>query len=162
LQYGLVKNWEEILINQLDNKVKVIGTQVPVGSQKPQDFPLMYACLFETNTFKKLNINFCPNDLTIYQDTGWEMREKYLQAGFCGKLLEMRNTRTYKEGPFKEVICGEYYLKGFPQIFASHFGRGSTLGEHKYRKGFGIFYKAPVIGRYLRLKKGRNEKKKMD
>jgi len=154
----LIKNWDEILISHLSDKVKVIGTQAPVGSAKKQDFPLMFAALFELEFFKKLNISFKPKENSISQDTGWEIREKYLGEGYKRTILEMKNTRIFKDGPFKEVICGEYYLPGFPHIFASHFGRDSTLGEHKYRKGFGNIYRFPIIGKYLRMKKGKEER----
>jgi len=154
----LIKNWDEILIRQLNDEVKVIGTQAPVGSSKKQDFPLMFAVLFELESFKRLNISFMPKENSVYHDTGWEVREKYLRAGYKGKVLEMKNTRNFKDGPFKYIICAEYYLEGAPHIFASHFGRGSTLGEHKYRKGFGNIYRFPIIGKYLRMKKGKEEK----
>jgi len=155
----LIKNWDHILINQIDNRVKVIGTQAPIGSKKPQDFPLMFAILFETETFKKLNIDFRPSLNNIYLDTGNELQIKYLSAGFKGKILNMKNTRYFKKGPFKDVICGEYYLDGIDQIVASHFGRGSSVGEQKYRKEHGILYNLPLIGKYFRLRKGKNQKK---
>ncbi len=160
----LIKNWDKILINRLDHKVKVIGTQAPVGSKKPQDFPLMFAALFETETFKKLNIDLRPKDLTRFQDTGWELRDKYLSGGYRGEILEMKNTRTFKKGPFKDVICGEYYLEGNPHIFATHFGRGSSLGVAKYSKGKGVnlFYRTriPFISSMLRKWWGKREKEK--
>lgn len=120
----------------------------------------MFAALFESETFKKLNISFKPKENSISQDTGWETREKYLEAGYKGTILEMKNTRIFKDGSFREVICAEYYLPGFHNIFASHFGRGSTLGANKYMRGCGIFYKLPVLGKYLRRKKGLIEKEK--
>lgn len=155
----LIKNWDEILINQLDDKVKIIGTQAPVGSTKPQDFPLMFAVLFETETFKKLNIDFKPKDLTKFQDTGWELREKYLKAGFRGKIIEMKNTRVYKNGPFRNLLgVAEFYLdKDYGNIFASHFGRGSSGGEHKYGKGTSFIYRIPKISRPLRRMRGKRE-----
>ncbi|MFA7209286.1 MAG: glycosyltransferase [Parcubacteria group bacterium] len=122
----LKKGWDEILINKMTGKIKIIGTQAP--PKKPQDFPLMFAILFETETFKKLAIDFRPNDLTKNQDTGWEMREKYLLADYQAINLEFKNTRTYKDGPFKKIsAAGEYYLDNdYNYIFASHFGRGSN------------------------------------
>lgn len=160
----LIKDWDEILINCLDGKTKIIGTQAPAGSKKPQDFPLMFAALFETDTFRKLHIDFRPKDISRFQDTGWELRYKYLSDGYRGKILEMKNTRTYKKGPFKDVICGEYYLEGNPHIFATHFGRGSSLGVAKYSKGEGvnIFYRTriPVISSMLRRWRGKREKER--
>lgn len=156
----LIKNWDEILINQLNDKVKVIGTQAPVGSKKYQDFPLMFAIFFETETFKKLNIDFRPKDPSQYQDTGWELREKYLLNGFKGKIIAMKNTRNYKKGPFRNVICGEYYLNGHDHIFASHFGRGSSLGENKYYRGTNFLHRLPFLGKIFRSLKGKQEKQR--
>ena len=57
----LIQNWDEILISKIDSDCKVIGTQSQLNQQnKPTDFPLMFAILFETNTFKGLNIQFKP------------------------------------------------------------------------------------------------------
>lgn len=129
----LKKNWDDILIQKMSNTVKVIGTQAPPPKQ--QDFPLMFAILFETETFKKLNIDFRPKNLNIHQDTGWELREKYHQAGYGGLNIDFKNTRTYKTGPFADIqAVGEFYLDGhYSEIFASHFGRGSNpLGKQTF------------------------------
>lgn len=155
----LKKDWDEILINRMNKEVKVIGTQAPAG--KPQDFPLMFAILFKTESFLKANIDFRPENIGLRQDTGFEIREKYLKLGFKGINIEMQNTRTYKNGPFAELICAEYYLEGLNGVFASHFGRGSTLGENKYSKGLNKFiYQVPLLGRYLVRSKGLEEKRK--
>lgn len=157
----LVKNWDEILIKKFNDKVKIIGTQAPPGSTKPQDFPLMFAILFETKVLKNLKIDFRPKDISQAQDSGHELREKYLSAGFSGLLLEAKNTREYKEGPFAKILgVEEYYLSGYPQVFACHFGRGATSGSAKYKKGVGFFYKIPFISRPLRKMRGRKEIKK--
>lgn len=132
----LIKDWDEILINELGEKTKIIGTP-PVftpNNLKPTDFPLMYAILFETETFRRLNIDMRPKDIRSGQDTGWEMREKYLQANLKAKTLIVENTRTYKEGPFKKVLCAEFYHNGDKNIFVSHFGRGATLGRGKFKE----------------------------
>ncbi|PCI21346.1 hypothetical protein COB64_00485 [Candidatus Wolfebacteria bacterium] len=154
----LIKDWDTILISTFDDKVKVAGTES--DGDKPKDFPLMYAILFETKTFNDLNIDLRPRDISLHEDTGAELREKYLAAGFKGIILGARNTRTYKDGPFRNSIgVAEHYLKGYEHIFSSHFGRGSTLGANKYihtkRK---YLYKIPLLGGYLLRKKGRKEK----
>jgi 2-polyprenyl-3-methyl-5-hydroxy-6-metoxy-1,4-benzoquinol methylase len=154
----LKKNWDQTLIEKINNQVKVAGTQA--SGDKPKDFPLMFAILFETKTFKELNIDFRPQDLEKKQDTGWELREKYLNAGFGGKILKMKNTRKYKRGPFRGLVCAEYYLDGHDEVFSSHFGRGSTLGVNKYIRGNKTyFYRIPFIGGYFLKKKGKKEKK---
>ncbi|MDD4761550.1 MAG: glycosyltransferase family 2 protein [Candidatus Pacebacteria bacterium] len=157
----LKKNWDEILLNKIDEKTKIIGTQAD-GPSKPQDFPLIYAAFLETETFKKLNIDFRPKDLKKHEDTGYELREKYLSAGYKGKILEMKNTRFFKQGPFHRLlgVC-EYYLQGDKHVFASHFGRGSTLGAAKfYKSPFGFFYRIPLLGSRLLKLKGLIERKK--
>ncbi|MEK7103996.1 MAG: glycosyltransferase [Patescibacteria group bacterium] len=157
----LTKDWDEILINRLNDKVKIIGTQASPGCPKPMDFPLMFAIFFETKTFKELDIDFRPQDIQKAQDSGWELREKYLATGFQGKLLMAKNTRSYKNGPFANLLgIDEYYLDGYPQIFACHFGRGATSGSAKYKKGTSFIYKIPFISRPLREMRGRKEIKK--
>lgn len=154
----LIKDWDDILISKIDNKVKVIGTEA-IGNE-PKDFPSIVAVLFETETFKKMNIDFRARDISKNEDVAYEMPIKYKAAGFQGRNINVKNTRVFKEGPFKDVICAEYYLETYKNIFASHFGRGSTSGAHKYIKGCGISYRLPIIGRYLRVCKGRREKNK--
>ena len=156
----LIKNWDEILINEINEEYPIIGTQAPSLSDKPQDFPLMFAILFDSKIMKQLNIDFMPKNIEEFQDTGYELRKKYIAEGYKSKLLIDKNTRVYKLGPFKSLICAEYYFKDYKQIFASHFGRGSTLGSSKYlhtnkRK----FYQIPVVGTYLLKRKGKKEKK---
>jgi len=153
----LKKDWDKILINQLTDQIKVIGTQAD-GTSKPQDFPLMYAILFETNSFKKLNIDFRPQSAN--QDTGFDMREKYLSANLQGKVLTMKNTRHFKQGPFHQLIgVGEYYQDN--TLFTSHFGRGSSLGSAKYYKSWlKWLYRLPYLGAWFIKLKGQSEKNK--
>lgn len=156
----LKKNWDEILIKKLSKKVKVIGSQAPLP--KPQDFPLMFACLFETETFKKLHISFKPKSIITHKDTGFEMREKYLRAGLIGQNLIMKNTRFFHHGEFQNVICAEYYLEigGRKELIASHFGRGSSLGVAKYMSNDRfILSKIPILNFLLAKKQGVLEKR---
>jgi len=156
----LIKNWDEILLSRFTEKLKVIGTQDVVGGNRFLDFPTTFAILFETESFKKLKIDLRARDITKGEDTGYEMKGKYLAAGLLGEIIEMKNTRSYKEGPFKDLVgVGEYYLRGYNHIFASHFGRGSSLGAAKYAKGNFVF-KMPIAGKFLRQMKGAREKKK--
>jgi glycosyltransferase involved in cell wall biosynthesis len=131
----LKKGWDDILIDQFDDKVKIIGCPPVENPIKPTDFPSVYATLFDTKTFKSLKIDMRPKNPKIGLDTGWEMREKFFKSGYQCKVLESRNTREYKEGLFRDLICTEYYLEGYGEVFACHFGRGATLGAAKYYKG---------------------------
>ena len=158
----LKRGWDEILINQLDDKVKIIGCPPVKNPIKPIDFPSVYATLFDTEIFKSLKIDMRPKSLKEAiekgRDTGWEMREIFLQQGYKCKVLETRSTRNYKEGPFREIICAEYYLEGHNDIFACHFGRGATLGAAKY-KSWSKFLSFPIINQIARKMKGHREKK---
>jgi len=154
----LKNGWDEILINQLDDKVKIIGAPPPKNPIKPTDFPLTYAVLFDAKIFKSLKIDMRPKNPKIGLDTGWEIREKFLKNGYQGKVLEVKSTREYKEGPFRNVICAEYYLEGFDDIFACHFGRGSSLGAAKYRE-WNRLLSLPVVKYIAKKVKGYKEKK---
>lgn len=142
----LKKNWDEILISKMNDQMPIYGTQADSNGKKPMDFPLMFAIIFKTDILKSLNIDFRPRDLSKHEDTGFELREKYLSNNFSGGLLYDFNTRTFKKGLFADIVCSEYYLsKEEPRkIFASHFGRGSAPSAKKLvRAGSndGIFIK---------------------
>lgn len=146
----LAKHWDKILIEQFTDKIKVIGTQVPDNAyRKPKDFPLMFCILFETKTFLDLNIDFRPKDTQKGLDTGYEMREKYFAANLEGKNIEMKNTRTYKKGPYRDFISAEYYLDNdYKNIFAAHFGRGSQKRDDRYNTSRWI-YNIPYISKWF-------------
>jgi SAM-dependent methyltransferase len=134
----LMLHWDQFLIDQLDDVTKIAGTPMAANSpnnKKPTDFPLMFLCLFETKAFRKLAIDFRPKDISRQQDTGWELREKFLKSGLAGKNLVGENTRTYKSGPFKENICDEYYTDAsHSRLICSHLGRGSAPNSSKYAR----------------------------
>lgn len=147
----LRKNWDEILLKQLNDKIKVIGTQAPVGTKKYQNFPLVFAILFETETFNNLNIDFTPPDLDSFKDVGYVLKEKYLSAGFKGKNIEMKNTRTYKDGFFKNRICAEFYLDNdYKNIFANHFGRGSQEINDRFNVNL-WYYRFPILSYFTKM-----------
>lgn len=150
----LKKGWDEIMIKELKGKTKIIGSPRPENPIQPTDFPSVFATMFDVKTFKSLGIDMKPKDIYKGQDTGWEMREKFLKAGYKGKTFETKVTRTFKEGPFKDVICMECYFND--ELIASHFGRGSTLGMAKYCKRWRI----PVIKTIVRKIKGYYERDK--
>lgn len=139
----LIKDWDKILIDKITPQQPIYGTQANTLGNKPKDFPLMFAIVFITDILKDLNINFKPRDINKFEDTGWELREKYLSKGLKVGLLYDFNTRLYKNGPFSKVICSEYYLspKAEEHIFASHFGRGSSPKAKNlvYLRGKSIF-----------------------
>lgn len=159
----LKKGWDDILINQLDDKVKIIGCPPVKNPTKPTDFPSVYATLFDTKIFKSLKIDMRPKSVKEAiekgQDTGWEMREKFLKNGYKCKILEARSTRNYKEGLFRDIICAEYYLEGYDEVFACHFGRGATLGAAKYKEK-NTLSNFPLVSYAAKKIRGRREKER--
>lgn len=161
----LYKNWDEILINQINDEYPIIGTQISIRNgiklRGIGDFPIMFTILFKTEIMKKLNIDFRPKNNGDLKDTGHELRKKYLENGYKGKLLMSKNTRDFKLGPFNKVICVEYYLNGYEEIFACHFSRGSSLGIPKYlHTKKKRLYTIPKIGYILLKLRGIREKKR--
>jgi hypothetical protein len=127
----LKHNWDKILISELDSECKVIGTQSQLfQNKKHTNFPFMFAILFETHTFKGLDIQFKPSsqdEALKGKDTGHQLRGKYKAANKIGKLLYHKYSINRKKSPFYKIACAEYYLPGCDKIFASHFWRGSSL-----------------------------------
>jgi hypothetical protein len=161
----LHKKWDEILISRINESVKAIGTSIlPGNHNKATDFPLAYGVLFETQTFFELKVHFTPTheDLALGRDTGWTIRQAYHKNGLAGDVFEIKSTRDYKKGPFRSLIASEYYLRGYQNIFACHFGRGSTVGLAKYKNRIGITYLSniPFINHFIAQIKGYFEKKK--
>ncbi len=167
----LYKNWDQILMNEIDEKCPIIGTQASqdYGSKKQGIFPVMYAILFYTNILKKIQPDFKPIESENFIDTGHQLKEQFLKKGYKGKLLYAKNTRTFKLGPFRKIFCEEYYLNGIDKIFACHFGRGSSLGRGKYllKKNLdgknlklNLKYNIPFIGKSLVKIKGKRERNK--
>lgn len=131
----LYMHWDKLLLSRMKGKVKVIGTQAP--GDKPKDFPLVFAVLFETASFRLSGANFLPDlnsemESKVIRDTGWKIRERYLARKFYAEVLEFRNTRTYKCGPFADMLVAEFYIEGIDDIFVSHYGRGSSSGLAKH------------------------------
>lgn len=154
----LMKNWDEYCINELNDKVKVIGTQMAsvkgVG-HKPNDFPFQFAVFFETKTYKLLNISCMPENLTD-KDTCWQWKPKYLNAGYKSKLFYAKNTKEFQNGPFKSIYCAEYYTEN-NKLICCHFGRGSSGGVAKYNNKW--WFKIPLVSRLIRKYIGFKEKR---
>ncbi len=154
----LIAHWDELLLAGLNENVKAIGTQAP--GNKPKDFPLMFAVLFETETFRRVGAKFLPDmggleegELT---DTGWQIRRCYLDCDLSGEVLEFRNTRTWKRGPFSDMLVAEFYLSGVESIVASHYGRGSSDGLGKHNQWWRSI---PIIGPLLARCRAKWERK---
>ncbi|MFX1385274.1 MAG: hypothetical protein ACFFBP_22900, partial [Promethearchaeota archaeon] len=160
----LYKNWDEILINEINEECPIIGTQAShlFGSVTTLEFPQVYALFFDADINKALEINYEPGKDTLHKDTAYQVQKKYVENGYKGKLLKFKSTRNFKEGPFRKLTAiAEYYLDGYDNIFASHFGRGSTLGKAKYNKNWkNLIYTIPFIGPFILRSKGKRERNK--
>jgi len=154
----LAKDWDKKLISKINGNIKSIGTALPENkvNHKPLDFPLVFAVLYETNTFKKLHPSFMPGDIKQdkSKDTGWQIREKYLSNGYKGIVFKGINTRYAKDTPFDNVLCAVYYFKD--TLIASHFSRGSSYGAAKYNNRW--LFKIPYFSRFIRKYIGLKEK----
>jgi len=132
----LMKNWDEYILNEIDEKIKIIGTSSPPDRAGIRigggDFPLPFATLFETAIYKSLNISCKPGDVINGEDTCWEWKTKYNKNGYLGKTFITKNTRDYKDGPFGALTGIEEYYTDNGKLIASHFGRGSSGGLAKY------------------------------
>ena len=155
----LCKNWDKNIISKFNDKIKVIGTALPPTKEinKPTDFPLVFAVMYETKVFKELNPSFMPdiiqNDKS--KDTGWEIRKKYIEYSFGSIVFESKNTRFTFDTEFKSLICAVYYFNNY--LIASHFGRGSSGGVAKYNNKWWL--KIPIISRFIRKYIGLKEKR---
>jgi hypothetical protein len=151
----LLKDWDEVLISDITDDIKIIGTPYYTSStsHKKGDFPAQFAVLFETETYRNLDISCMPENLKE-KDTCWEWREKYLSNGMESHIFSQINTRYEKDKNFIESLCIAYYYKN--RLIASHYGRGSSGGSSKkLRKSY---YKIPIIGDFLKKRKAILEK----
>ena len=75
------------------------------------------------------------------------------------KNLVAKNTRHYKDGPFGDILCAEYYLDAeLKDIFSCHFSRGSSSGKAKYKEG--ILLRIPFLNKIIRHMNGKRDRKK--
>lgn len=154
----LAPDWDERLLERLDETVRVVGAPPVPNPTKPTDFPSVYATLVDTDVLRELDVDMRPEDPAAGKDTGWELRENVRSSEYEAACLTTRNTRTYKKGPFSDMLCAEFYLEGYDGVFASHFGRGATLGSAKYFKG--SLLQLPVIGTLPRRLRGYRERRR--
>jgi len=140
----LKKNWDQILIAQLDKNNVIIGSEY--DGNKYMKFPNIVFCMFKTRILSNLNISFMPagknktinNDIesdifgrevgdTIFLDTGWELPVKVKKAGYAGIPMNLESPRKDIENCIfmKPGDRGEeYHLSGEP--ICTHVGRSFT------------------------------------
>lgn len=131
----LMRGWDTYLIGRLDERTKIVGSTLGEGwsGNKPIDFPLPFLALWETETYRRLGISALPGDDPSVQDTCWQWRPKYLEAGYRGETLRSVNTRLEPAEPFEDVVCAVYYTHD-ERLLASHFGRGSNPVGKRHRR----------------------------
>ena len=150
------KHWDKILIDNLvNNNAKGIGTPVVANKIKKSDFPLIFCAMYETKTINDLKCSFMPNNISKGEDTGYDLKEKFLKNNINSILFEVKNTRYDEDIYFSKVLCATYYFNN--SIICSHFGRGSSGGGAKYKKWY--YWHIPILSKYIRNKKYINEKK---
>ena len=151
-------NWDEVLLGLLDDKIKIVGTPLPEGrsGNKPSDFPFQFAVMFETETYRRLNISCKPKDISMGQDTCWEWKPKFTGAGFQGKTFQVRNTRDFESKYFAGLVGVEEYYISDNVLTASHFGRGHGIGIAKYKEDF-WYYKIPKVSGLIKRMRGKRE-----
>lgn len=147
--FPLKKNWDEILIKELDDGVEIVGSPFYTGkaSSKYQDFPAQFMVVGRTKSYR-VSQTTCSPDLINNLDTCMQWREDFKKSNFKGKVLCQVNTRDKKILEFGNVTCVVYFLNG--QIIGSHFGRGSSGSLAKYVR-VGLFSKLPLIRGLLKL-----------
>ena len=134
----LAKNWDKYLIDELNSGIKIIGATNPKERSGKRyglgNFPLPCFAFFETEIFKKMNINNLPGNIHEGQDVCWEWPVKFLEQNYKSKVFETRNTRDHKDGPFASIVGVEEYYYNINDkkfLFCAHFGRGASGGINK-------------------------------
>lgn len=150
----LKKNWDKLFISKFKKNIYAVGSQA--SGKKIKDFPMMYAVMFKTKIFRLLELSFIPKnvELNISNDSGMQIREKFLLNGYRGFCFKNIETREYKYGIFHDIFCSEFYaddnIKNKKNLLFSHFGRGSSLGLPKFDKSF--LHYVPFLGKRIIFK----------
>lgn len=154
----LANDWDNILLSGLGVKIKCIGASQPENKARPSDFPYVYSTLFETKAFTMVSPTFLPDEVSIAngRDTGWNVREKYLQAGLGATVFLPVNTRSNYNTVFGRLLCMAYYYPDMETLISCHWGRGSSMGAAKYKNG--LIYRIPIISRLVKRIKGAFDK----
>lgn len=155
------KDWDKVMLSKLLDKVKVFGTpRLLQNGETLDDFPTVFSTLYETGSYQGLNCDFMPGPKgpTGGQDTGYLIAERFREHGLTYKNLVAKNTRQYKDGPFGDMLCAEYYLdEECKQLFSCHFSRGSSSGKDKYKAG--LLLKLPFIKKIIKAYLGNRDRK---
>jgi hypothetical protein len=143
----LAKDWDKILISQLNNKVIMIGSQYHHSDGKMINRPNVITCAIDVEVFHQLKIDFTPslkhieaNDYLsniygvrkgskFFLDTGCEIIEAIIKSGYGTEVMNIvsprysdthQNLRLLKLGERGE----EYHFNEMP--ISTHIGRSLT------------------------------------
>jgi hypothetical protein len=140
----LCKNWDILLIDQLDSSTVMIGSEYHPTDGKMVDRPNVITCAFDTNVLKSLSVNFMPSltrlvadehlakvfgcklSQTFFLDTGCDMIKQLIDAGYTTKTLKIISPR-YEDTVRKIKLLknnekGEEYHMG-DIVICTHIGR---------------------------------------
>lgn len=158
----LRKNWDDVVFGQLKNNVKVFGTpRLLQNGDNLEDFPTVFSTVYDNVAFQELGCSFMPGPggAAAGEDTGYLISKKFRVKNLSYKNLVAKNTRHYKDGPFGDILCAEYYLDAeLKDIFSCHFSRGSSSGKAKYKEG--ILLRIPFLNKIIRHMNGKRDRKK--
>ena len=107
----LCKNWDVLLIDQLDSSTVMIGSEYHPTDGKMINRPNVITCAFDVNVFKMLAVDFMPSltrlvadehlakvfgckvSQTFFLDTGCDMIKQLIDAGYTTKTLKIVSPR---------------------------------------------------------------------
>ncbi len=140
----LTKDWDTMMIEKINEKVIIVGSEYHPTDKKIVNFPNAITCLFDVEKLKKLNVDFIPKlkwietrgkdaeyygtkeGDKIYLDTGCHVAKDIRSNGFdgyCMKIVTPRYEDRIGDMKFMKVgMRGEaYQLDGIP--ICTHIGR---------------------------------------
>lgn len=155
------RDWDQILLEKLNEKVKVYGTpRLLESGDTLDDFPTTFSTIYDTEAFLSLGCSFMPGlgGAKENQDTGYLITKNFREAGLGYRNLVAKNTRHYKKGFFGNYLCAEYYLdEECRDLFSCHFSRGSSSGKDKYKDG--LLLRIPILKKFVRQFLGDRERR---
>jgi glycosyltransferase involved in cell wall biosynthesis len=158
----LLRDWDRILLGMLNSQTKVVGTQGKEG--KFQDFPLIYAAMFETAAFRQAGGSFMPMGhmevvgKKFRLDTGEQLRALYANRNYQSIVLPSEQTGRENGLIFKGIPSYEFFLtRSNKTLFAAHYGGGSLKNTAKV---IAWWKHIPYLGRLIAKRRNRLWKRK--
>lgn len=140
----LCKNWDAIMIGELDSSTVMIGSEYHPSDGKMINRPNVITCAFDNTVLKQLSVDFMPSmkrivadedmsrifgcglSQTFFLDTGCDMIKQVIDAGYTTKTLKLASPRyddTHDMIRFMKMdLKGEEYLLG-DNVICTHIGR---------------------------------------